>query len=66
MAFAARLKTLPALGELRHKGTLTTPQFDDLKSAPREGGVSESTFANLDTLRELRCKDILSEEEYRS
>ena len=50
MAFAARLKTLSALGELKHKGALNTPQFDDLKSAAREGGVSTEKFANLDTL----------------
>ena len=66
MAFAARLKTLSALGELRYEGALNTPQFDNLKSAVRKGGVSADTFANLDTLWRLRCDGALNEDEYSS
>ena len=50
---AARLNTLSALGELRHKEALNTPKFDSRKSAAREGGVSAEIFANLDA----RCED---------
>ena len=49
MTLAARLNTLSALGELRHKEALNMPQFDSRKSAAREGGVFALTFANLDT-----------------
>ena len=53
MTLAVRLNTLSALGELRQKEALNTPQFDSRRSAAREGGVSTLTFANLDT----RCED---------
>ena len=66
MAFAARLKTLSALGELRHTGALNTPQFDDQNNAAPAGGVSAETFANLYTLWGLRCDGTLNEEEYSS
>ena len=45
---------------------MNTPQFDDLKSAALEGGVSAETFANLDTVCGLRCDGTLNEEEYSS
>lgn len=50
MALTAKLKSLFALGGLRHKGALNTQQFDELKNATREDGVSAETLSNLDTL----------------
>ena len=45
---------------------MNTTQFDDLKTAAREGGVSTETFAKLDTLWGLLCDGSLNEEEYSS
>ena len=59
MAFAARLKTLYALDESRYKAALNTLQFDYLKSAAREGGVSAETLGNLDTVWGLRSDGTL-------
>ena len=49
MAFAARLKTLSALGELLHKGALNTPQFDDI--VPR----AKAAFLQRDLPTLARC-----------
>ena len=54
------------MGELKHKGALNTQQFEELKHATRERGVSAETSAHLDTLWGLRCDAILNEEEYDS
>ena len=54
------------MGELKHKGALNTQQFEELKHATRERGVSAETSAHLDTLGGLRCDAILNEEEYDS
>ena len=49
LTLAVRLQTPFALGELKHKGALSTQRLDELKSAARESGVAE-TFAHLEAV----------------
>ena len=57
-SLVARLKTPPALGEMEHKGSLNTPQFDDFNcSAARAHGVpKDNMFPNVHTPRGLHCE----------
>ena len=52
------------LGKLRHKGVLTTEQFQLLKTRTKYGEVTESLLGVLNQAWTLRCDGTLDEGEY--
>ena len=52
------------LGNLRHKGALTTEQFQLLKARTKDGTVTEELLGLLNQAWALRCDGTLDEGEY--
>ena len=64
MNAAALLGIKAELGKLRHKGALTTEQFQLLKTRTKDGAVTESLLGVLNQAWTLRCDGTLDEGEY--
>ena len=61
---AALLGIKAELGKLRHKGALTTEQFQLLKARTKDGTVTEELLGLLNQAWALRCDGTLDEGEY--
>ena len=64
MNAAALLSIKAELGKLRHKGALTTEQFQLLKARTKDGTVTEDLLGLLNQAWALRCDGTLDEGEY--
>ena len=64
MNAAALLGIKAKLGKLRHKGALTTEQFQLLKTRTKDSAVTESLLGVLNQAWTLRCDGTLDEGEY--
>ena len=64
MNAAALLCIKAELGKLRHKGALTTEQFQLLKARTKDGTVTEELLGLLNQAWALRCDGTLDEGEY--
>ena len=64
MNAAALLGIKAELGKLRHKGALTTEQFQLLKARTKDGTVTEELLGLLNQAWALRCDGTLDEGEY--
>ena len=64
MNAAALLGIKAELGKLRHKGALTTEQFQLLKTRTKDGTVTKSLLGVLNQAWTLRCDGTLDEGEY--
>ena len=64
MNAAALLGIKAELGKLKHKGALTTEQFQLLKTRTKDGAVTESLLGVLSQAWTLRCDGTLDEGVY--
>ena len=64
MNAAALLRVKAELGKLRHKGALTTDQFQLLKTRAKHGVVTDEVLGLLGQAWALRCDGTSDEQEY--
>ena len=64
MNAAALLRVKAELGKLRHKGALTTNQFQLLKTRAKHGVVTDDVLGLLGQAWALRCDGTSDEQEY--